>query len=57
MIAYDIGTRRKSEMVGFIEELFYGNIDPQARSTKHNAAVRKEMQVLTDYEEELSVFL
>ena len=44
-------------MAGFIEELFYGNIDPQARSTKHNAAVRKEMQMLTDYEEELTNLL
>ena len=55
MIAYDIGTRRKSEMAGFIEELFYGNIDPQARSATHNAAVQKEMQTLSDYEEELTI--
>ena len=54
MTAYDIGTRRKSEMAGFIEELFYGNIDPQARSATHNAAVQKEMQTLSDYEEEMT---
>ena len=26
----------------FIEEFYYGNIDPQARSTKHNKAVQKQ---------------
>lgn len=41
-------------MAGFIEEFYCGNIDPQARSTKPNTAVRKEMQALTDYEEELT---
>ena len=30
----------------FIEEFFYGNIDPQARSTKQNKAVQKQMEVL-----------
>ena len=28
----------------FIEEFYYGNIDPQARSTKHNKAVQKQME-------------
>ncbi len=41
-------------MTGFIEEFYYGNIDPQARSAKPNTAVRKEMQTLSDYEEELT---
>ena len=41
-------------MTGFIEELFYGNIDPQARSATHNAAVQKEMQMLNDFEEEMT---
>ena len=27
----------------FIEEFYYGNIDPQARSTKQNKAVPKQM--------------
>ena len=27
----------------FIEEFYYGNIDPQARSTKQNKAVKKQM--------------
>lgn len=41
-------------MVGFIEEFFYGNIDPQARSSTQNSAVQKEMQRLSDYEEEMT---
>lgn len=28
----------------FIEEFYYGNIDPQARSTKQNKAVQKQME-------------
>ena len=35
----------------FIEECYYGNIDPQARSTKQNKAVQKYMEVLTLNEE------
>ena len=30
----------------FIEEFYYGNIDPQARSAKQNKAVQKQMEVL-----------
>ena len=41
-------------MAGFIEEFFYGNIDPQARSVTHNSAIQKEMQRLSDYEEEMT---
>jgi len=33
-------------MSKFIEEFYYGNIDPQARSTKENKAVHKQMEVL-----------
>ncbi len=33
-------------MSKFIEEFYYGNIDPQARSTKQNKAVQKQMEVL-----------
>ena len=33
-------------MVNFIEEFYYGNLDPQARSTKQNKAVQKQMEVL-----------
>ena len=28
-------------MANFIEEFYYGNLDPQARSTKENKAVQK----------------
>ena len=28
----------------FIEEFYYGNLDPQARSTKENKAVQKQME-------------
>ena len=30
----------------FIEEFYYGNLNPQARSTKGNKAVQKQMEVL-----------
>ena len=30
----------------FIEEFYYGNLDPQARSTKENKVVQKQMEVL-----------
>ena len=40
-------------MARFIEEFYYGNIDPQARSTRQNKTVQKEM-VLTKTEEQLT---
>ena len=42
-------------MARFIEEFYYGNIDLQARSTKQNKTVQKEMAVLTKTEEQLTV--
>ena len=33
-------------MSKFIEEFYYGNLDPQARSTKENKTVQKQMKVL-----------
>ena len=33
-------------MANFIEEFYYGNLDPQARSTKENKTVQKQMEVL-----------
>ncbi len=30
----------------FIKEFYYGNLDPQARSTKENKAVQKQMEIL-----------
>lgn len=41
-------------MAKFIEEFYYGNIDPQARSTECNKAVQKEMTILSDAEEYLT---
>ena len=38
----------------FIEEFYYGNIDPQARSTKQNKAVQKQMEALMLNEEFLT---
>ena len=34
----------------FIEEFYYGNIDPQARSTRCNKATSKEIAVLSKTE-------
>ena len=33
-------------MSKFIEEFYYGNLDPQARRTKQNKMVQKQMEVL-----------
>ena len=33
-------------MYKFIEEFYYGNLDPQARSTKENKTVQKQMEIL-----------
>lgn len=41
-------------MSKFIEEFYYGNIDPQARSAKKNKIVQKEMAVLTKTEDLLT---
>ena len=41
-------------MSGFIEEFYYGNIDPQARSFEKNNAVQRSMQILSDNEEYLT---
>ena len=36
-------------MSKFIEEFYYGNLDPQARSTKENKTVQKQMEVLMQF--------
>ena len=41
-------------MARFIEEFYYGNIDPQARSTKQNKTVQKQMEVLMKTEDLLT---
>ena len=33
-------------MENFIEEFYYGNLDPQARSTKQNKIVQTQMEIL-----------
>ena len=35
-----------TKMTNFIEEFYYGNLDPQARSTKENKTVQKQMEIL-----------
>lgn len=37
-------------MKNIIEELFYGNIDPQARSVKKGSNIQKQMTVLANSE-------
>ena len=41
-------------MSRFIEEFYYGNIDPQARSTKENKTVQKQMEILMKNEDLLT---
>ena len=41
-------------MTNFIKEFYYGNIDPQARSSEQNKKVQRDMEVLTDNEEFLT---
>lgn len=38
-------------MAKFIEELYYGNIDPQVRNTKENKNYQKQMEILMLNEE------
>ena len=44
-------------MANFIEEFFYGNIEPQARSTKQSKAVQKQMEILMTNEDLLTAAL
>ena len=44
-------------MANFIEEFYYGNLDPQARSTKQNKTVQKQMEVLMQGEDFLTEHL
>ena len=46
--------KEKILMFKFIEEFYYGNLDPQARSTKQNKTVQKQMEILTHKPEALS---
>ena len=44
-------------MANFMEEFFYGNINPQTRSTKQNKAVQKQMEILMTNEDLLTAAL
>ena len=44
-------------MKNFIEEFYYGNIEPQARITKQNKAVQKQMKILMTNEDFLTTAL
>lgn len=41
-------------MANFIEELFYNNINPQARMVKNGSDLQKKMEILADCEERLT---
>ena len=41
-------------MNSFIEEFYYGNIDPQARSSEQNKKVQRDMQTLKESEDFLT---
>ena len=41
-------------MTNFIEEFYYGNIDPQARSFEQNKKLHRDMQILTDNDDFLT---
>ena len=38
-------------MTNFIEEFYYGNIDPQARSSEQSKKVQRDMQTLNESED------
>ena len=42
------------DMSGFIEQFYYGNIEPQARGISANKTMAKELGVLNDAEEYLT---
>lgn len=44
-------------MANFIEEFFYGNLDAQARSTKQNKDIQKQVEILMNNEEKLTAEL
>ena len=41
-------------MANFIEELFYHNIDPQARMVRNGSNLQKQLGLMSDYEEQLT---
>ena len=45
-IVFSLKIKEDNQKYKFIEEFYYGNLDPQARSTKENKTVQKQMEVL-----------
>ena len=41
-------------MAGFIEDFYYGNIEPQERSRRMSKATQKQLEILCDSEELLT---
>jgi len=41
----------------FIEQFYYGNIEPQERSTKMNKSAQKQLEIMVNSEEILSITL
>ena len=41
-------------MLTIIEELFYNNIDPQARMVRNGSNLQKQLGLMSDYEEQLT---
>ena len=41
-------------MLNIIEELFYHNIDPQARMVRNGSNLQKQLGLMSDYEEQLT---
>ena len=41
-------------MGNYIEELYYGNIHPQDRSTRQNKVIQEQMEILTQSEDFLT---
>ena len=41
-------------MSEFIKEFYFGNIEPQARSTRANKAISKQLKILSEAEEYLT---
>ena len=49
--------RKEENSLNFIEEFYYGNIDPRTRCTKENETVQKQMETLMQSEEYLTEVL
>lgn len=43
-------TKGGNAMVSFVEELYYGNINPQERTTDNNEILQEQMDIVPDSE-------